>query len=137
MSSLSRLVALLIGLAIGACQFLPWAGSATAMHIPIGTLVSPERITTPSWYLSLAVPLTIASALAVLGALFASRALIVLAGLGAIAFPLAWILVNVLTESAGLDIGGIGMGAYGAALGGFLLLVLAAVATDTRAPSVR
>jgi hypothetical protein len=137
MTTLSRLVALLIGVAIGACQFLPWSGSATAMQIPLRSLVSPGQPITTSWIASMAVPLTVASLLAVLGALWASRTLLVIAGLTAIAFPSAWILVNVLSDEAGLDIAAVGMGAYGAAVAGFLLLVLAAVASDTKAPSLR
>ena len=62
----------------------------------------------------------------------------VVGGLAAVAFPTAWILVNAISSGPGsIAVTQVRIGAYGAAIGGFMTLILAAVAVDTRVPTVR
>ena len=80
----------------------------------------------------------VAGALVVLGAVANGRALVVIGGLVAVAVPTAWIVVNAIsTGPAAVPLSQIKIGAYGAAIAGFMTLILAAVAVDTRVPSVR
>ena len=139
MSTFARAVAILLGLAIAACAFLPWTPSSIGLEVPLTSLLSPgSAVDSVGWVTSLGLPIIVAGALVVLGAVANSRGLIIVGGLAAVAFPTAWILVNAISNGAGaVPISQIRIGAYGAAIGGFMTLILAAVAVDTRVPSVR
>jgi hypothetical protein len=139
MSSFARAVAFLLGLAIGACAFLPWTPSSTGLQVPLSSLLSPgSSAEGATWAISLGMTVLVSGALVVLGAIGNSRSLVIVGGLAAVAFPTAWILVNAISSGPGsIAISQIKIGAYGAAIGGFMTLILAAVALDTRVPSVR
>jgi hypothetical protein len=139
MSSFARAVAFLLGLAIGACAFLPWTPLFTGIEVPLSSLLDPSRSAAGAPILtSMGLPVIVAGALVALSALVNSRALLIVGGLAAVAFPTAWILVNAISSGAGaVSVSQIQIGAYGAAIAGFMALILAAVAVDTRVPSVR
>lgn len=139
MSTFARIVAFLLGLAIGACAFLPWTPSSQGLEVPLRSLLSPG---TPGdgvvWYISLGMAVLVAGGLVALGAITNSRPLVIVGGLAAVAFPTAWILVNAISSGPGtIAVTQVKIGAYGAAIGGFMTLILAAVAVDTRVPTVR
>ncbi len=139
MSSFARGVAFLLGLAIVGCAFLPWTSGSTAMGVPLHGLLSPgERTDAFTWVASLGLPVLVAGALVVLGSVGNGRTLVIVGGLAAVALPTAWILVNAISRGgAAVPISQIQIGAYGCAIAGFMTLILAAIAIDTRVPSVR
>jgi hypothetical protein len=137
MKSFARLVAALLALAVAGCQFLPWANSTPGTDVPWRSLITPGTVGTTGWVSSMALPVTIAAGVALFGAISGARALVVIGGLLSVAVPTAWILVNALDGKNGVPLSVIGFGAYGAALAGFLLLVLAAVASDSRVQNLR
>lgn len=137
MKTFARIVALLLALVVAGCQFLPWVGEVTGIDIPWRSVLSPGEVGATGWLASMGLPLTIAAGIAVLGALTQVRALVVIGALVAVAVPTVWILVNALDSTGGIPLSVIGVGAYGAALTGFGLLLLAAVAADVRRQTVR
>ncbi|MFC6238232.1 hypothetical protein [Longivirga aurantiaca] len=137
MKSLARVVALLLALVVAGCQFLPWVGDVTGIDIPWRSVLSPGEVGATGWLASMGLPLTIAAGVALLGALTNLRALVVIGALLAVAVPSAWILVNALDSTGGVPLSAIRIGAYGAAITGFLLLLVAAVAADVRRQTVR
>lgn len=139
MTSFARVIAGLLALAIGACAFLPWTPGGTALEIPLRSLLGPGTGSgAVSWALSLALPVVVSAGIVLVGAVGNSRTLVIIGGLAAVAIPTAWILVNAISSSdSAVAIRQIQIGAYGAAIAGFMVLILAAVAVDTRVPSVR
>jgi len=137
MTTLARLIAFLLSLAVVACSFLPWVGTANAWDLPLRSLVSPGRSTGSSIATSIGLGLAVSAAIVLLGSLLNSRALIILGGLVTVALPSIWILSNAVARSTGIPMSQIQIGAYGSVVMGFVVLVLAAVATDTRLPSAR
>lgn len=137
MKSFARIVALLLAAAVAGCQFLPWVGELAAIDIPWRSVLSPGTVTADGWIASLGLPLTVVAGIAALGSLVNSRAMIVVGGLLAVAVPMAWIVINALDSTGGVPLSAVRYGAYAAALCGFLLLMLAAVAADARKQSVR
>lgn len=137
MKSLARIVALLLALAVAGCQFLPWVGPLAAIDIPWRSVLSPGTVLTDGWVASLGLPLTISAGIALLGAITNTRALLVIGGLLSVAGPMAWIIVNALDKSGGVPLASIRFGAYAAAICGFMLLIVAAVAADAREQNLR
>ncbi len=138
MTTFARLVAFLLGLAVAACAWLPWVRSVDAWHLALRTMLSPGKNDGVTWSTSLGLAVTLAAAVIVFGSLFNSRTLIIVGGLLSVAFPTIWILSNAIsTGSGGAPMTQIQFGAYGAAVLGFMTLILAAVARDTRIPTVR
>ena len=138
MTTFSRLVAALLGLAVAASAWLPWTRAADAWHLHLRSLLSPGTTTAVSWSTSIGLALSVAAAVIVLGALFNSRTLVIVGGLLSVAFPTIWILSNAISSgSGGIPMTQIQVGAYGAAVLGFMTLILAAVARDTRVPTAR
>jgi hypothetical protein len=139
MSSLARLVATLLALAVGACAFLPWTPNRSGMQIPLGTLLNPgDRDSASSWVASVGFVLLVGAGLTLLGVIANSRPFVIAGGLVTIAIPTTWILVNVISRNDGaVPVSLIQFGVYGAAIGGFMILILAAVAVDVRTPTVR
>ena len=135
MRTFPRLVTVLFARALFGCTFLLWIGNLTAREVPFGSLISPGSPAPDGWITSMAVPLTAAAVLILIGAIANGRALIVIGGLAGIGFPAAWLLVNVIGED--LPMGTVGAGLYGALVVGLLTLLIAAVAVDARAPAVR
>ncbi len=139
MTSFARVIAGLLALAIGACAFLPWTPGGTAGDIPLRTLLGPDSGSgSVSWALSMALPVVVSAGIVMVGAVGNSRTLVIIGGLTAVAVPTAWILVNAISGSdAAIAVRAVQIGAYGAAIAGFMVLILAAMAIDTRVPSVR
>jgi hypothetical protein len=138
MTGLARLVAALIGLAVAACAFLPWVNERTAWALHVRSLfdVGNNEGVTP--VRSVGAALCVAALLVLLGALFNARSLVIIGGLLAVALPSIWIFGNAVSHGAGaVSLTRIQIGAYGAAVGGFMALILAAVATDTSVPTTR
>jgi hypothetical protein len=138
-SSFARVVAALLALAVGACAFLPWTPGATGIELPLGSLLSPgERAVSGPTAVSVGGLVVVAALLVLVGAVANGRALVIVGGLVAVAVPTAWILVNAISTSRGaVPVSVIKIGAYGAAIAGLMTLILAAVAVDTRHPSLR
>ena len=139
MSSFARAVAFLLGLAIAACAFLPWTPGSTGVGVPLGSLITPGTSSDGiTWVVSIGLPIVVAGIVVVLGSVLNARSLVIIGGLVAVAVPTAWILVNAISGgSTALPVSQIRIGAYGAAIAGFMTLILAAVAIDTRVPSAR
>lgn len=137
MKSFARLVATLLAVAVAGCPFLPWANGVPGTEVPWRSVFSPGTVGATGWVSSMALPVTIAAGIALLGALSGARPVVVVGGLLSVAVPTAWILVNALDDQNGVALSVIGFGAYGAALAGFLLLVLSAVASDSRVQNLR
>lgn len=138
MTTFARLVSLLLGLAVAACAFLPWVVSVNAWHLHLRSLVSPGKNDGVVIATSIGLAVTVAAGLVVLGALLNSRTLVIIGGLLSVAIPAIWILSNAISgPDGGVPLAQIQFGAYGAAVAGFMTLILAAVATDTRVPTAR
>ena len=137
MTTLARLIAFLLSLAVVACSVLPWVGTANAWDLTLRSLVSPGRSTGSSILTSIGFGLAVSATVVLLGSLLNSRALIILGGLITVALPSIWILSNAVARSTGIPMSQIQIGAYGSVVMGFVVLVLAAVATDNRLPTVR
>ena len=138
MTTFARLVSVLLGLAVAACAWLPWVVSTNAWHLHVRSLLSPGQNDGVVLATSLGLALTVAAGLVVLGALLNSRTLVIIGGLLSVAIPAIWILSNAISGSkGGIPLAQIQFGAYGAAVAGFMTLILAAVATDTRVPTTR
>jgi hypothetical protein len=137
MKSLARVIALLLAAALGGSQFLPWVGDRAAVDIPWRSVLSPGTVAADGWIASLGLPITIVAALAAIGAIANSRALVVIGGLLAVAVPMAWIVINAIDDKGGVPLSAIRYGAYTAVVCGFLLLLLAAVAADAREQNLR
>jgi hypothetical protein len=138
MTTFSRLIALLLGIGVAVSSWLPWVRSLDAWHLHLRTLLSPGSNDAVTVATSLGLAVTIAAALIVLGSLVNSRTLVIVGGLLSVAFPTIWILSNAIsTGSGGAPMTQIQFGAYGAAVLGFMTLILAAVARDTRVPTAR
>jgi fucose permease len=137
-TTFSRFIATLLGLAVAACAWLPWTRSVDAWHLHLLSLVSPgtnEAVTLAS---SIGIAVCVSAAVIVLGAVFNSRTLVIIGGLLSVAFPTIWILSNAISpHDGGIPMTQIQFGAYGAAVLGFMTLILAAVARDTRVPTAR
>jgi hypothetical protein len=138
MTTFSRLIAFLLGLAVAACAWLPWMRAIDGWHVALATMLHPGKNDGAAWNTSLGVAVVVAAVVIVLGSVFNSRTLVIVGGLLAVAFPTIWILSNAIsTGSGGVPMTQIQFGAYGAAVLGFLTLILAAVARDTRTPTAR
>ena len=138
MTTFARLVSLLLGLAVAACAFLPWVLSVNAWHLHVRSLVSPGRNDGVVIATSIGLAVTIAAAVVVVGAVLNSRTLVIIGGLVSVAIPAIWILSNAISGgNGGVPMTQVQFGAYGAAVAGFMTLILAAVATDTRVPTAR
>jgi len=138
MTTFSRLIAFLLGLAVAGCAWLPWLRSVDAWHLALRTLLSPGKATDVTMVTSLGMAITVSAVVIALGALLNSRTLVIVGGLLAVAFPTIWILSNAISSSSGgVPMSQIQFGAYGAAVLGFMTLILAAVARDTRTPTTR
>jgi len=138
MTTFARLIAFLLGLAVAACPWLPWIRSVDGWHLHLRTMLSPGTTFDVSWNTSLGLAVTVAAVVIVLGSLLDSRMLVIVGGLLAVAFPTIWILSNAIsTGSGGVPMTQIRIGAYGAAALGFMTLILAAVARDSRTPTAR
>ena len=137
MTTFARMIAFLLGLAVAACSFLPWVGSATAWNLRLVSLVSPGRGHDVVAAASLGLGLCVSATVLALGALLNSRTLVIVGGLVSVALPTIWILGNAVASDVGVPLSQVEIGAYGAAAAGLMTLVLAAVAADTRVPSAR
>lgn len=137
MKSLARVIALLLAVAFGGSQFLPWVGTRAAIDIPWRSVLSPGDVVSDGWVASLGLPITVIAVIAALGAIANTRALVVVGGLLAVAVPMAWILINAIDSTGGVPLSAIRYGAYIAAGCGFLLILLAAVAADAREQKLR
>ncbi len=138
MTGLARLVAALIGLAVAACAFLPWVNERTAWALHLRSLFNVGDNDGVVPVTSLGAAVCLAALLVLLGALFNARSLVIIGGLLAVALPAVWIFGNAVSHGTGaVSLARIQIGAYGAAVGGFMALILAAVATDTSVPTTR
>ena len=138
MTTFARLIAALLGLAVAACAWLPWTRVGDAWHLHARTLVSPGSSSGVGYASSIGLLISVAAAVVVLGALLNSRTLVIIGGLMTVAFPTIWILSNAVSNrDGGIPMAQIQFGAYGAAVLGFMILILAAVARDTRVPTAR
>jgi hypothetical protein len=138
MTSFARFVAVLLAVVVAACAFLPWVGASTAAQLHVKSLIATNETSLTTFGLSLAVPVMVSAGIVVVGALVNSRVLVIIGGLCAVAVPTAWILVNALTSGpASVALSQVRAGAYAAAIAGFMILILAAVAVDIRDPSAR
>ena len=138
MTTPARLIASLLGLAVAACTFLPWVADLGAWHLHVRTLLTPGSNLGVSSVASIGLVVAVAGALVLLGALANSRVPLILGGLVAVGVPAIWILSNAVSHaSKAIVVSQIQVGAYGAAALGLMTLILAAVATDGRAPSTR
>jgi hypothetical protein len=139
MSGFARAVAALIGLATIACAFLPWAGSSiTAWNLHIRSLFRIGEGAGATTITSLGTAVVAAGLLVVLGALLNARMMVIVGALLAIAVPAVWIFSNAVSSSPGaVPVARVQIGAFAAAVCGFLALILAAVARDTSTPTLR
>ena len=138
MSAFARIVATLIGLAVAACAFLPWFNGRSAWYLHLRSMFSVGNNDGVSPAVSIGAAVCFSALLILLGALFNARALVIVGGLLAVAFPAIWIFGNAVTSApVGIPLSRIQIGAYGAAVGGFMTLILAAVAHDTNVPTTR
>ncbi len=138
MSTFSRLLALLIGLAVAGCAFLPWVGGLSAWNLHLRSLLSAGDNLGVGVATSVGLAVCVAAGLIAAGCLLNSRAILIVGGLAAVAVPTIWILVNAISRSTtAVPLSRIEIGAYGAAIGGFMILILSAVALDTRTPTLR
>jgi len=137
MTTLARLIAFLLALAVVGCSFLPWVGSTNAWDLALRSVVSPSHTTGSAAVTSIGFGLAIAAALLLLGALLNSRTLVILGGLVTVGLPATWILSNAISGTNGVPLSRIQVGAYGEVVLGFVALTLAAVASDTRVPTTR
>jgi hypothetical protein len=125
---------LLLAAALGACAFLPWFGDVAAVRIPLGSLLDASANSGGQAVSSVGLLILIAAVILVLSAIASSRVLLIGGALLGFGVSAAWILVRLID---GLGVVRIGAGAYGAVLCCLMALILAAVATDTRVPTVR
>lgn len=137
MKSMARVIALLLAVVLGGSQFLPWVGDRPAVDIPWRSVLNPGTVIADGWIASLGLPITVVAGLAMIGAIANSRALVVISGLLAVAVPMAWIVINAIDTTGGVPISAIRYGAYVAAGAGFLLLLLASIASDARERNLR
>ena len=138
MTTFSRLIAALLGLAVAACAWLPWTRTADSWHLHLRSLLHPGSNSGVGYLTSIGLVLSVAAAVIVLGSLFNSRTLVIIGGMLSVAFPTIWILSNAISGGGGgIPVAQIQFGAYGAAVLGFMTLILAAVARDTRVPTAR
>jgi hypothetical protein len=138
MTSFARLLAALIGVAASGCTFLPWIADQNAWHLHVRRLLFPGDNAGVTYATSIGLVVSLAATVVVLGALANSRPLTIIGGLVVVAVPSAWILVIAVSHSTTkVALSQIQIGAYGAAALGFMTLILAAVATDRRVPTVR
>jgi hypothetical protein len=138
MTTFSRLIAALLGLAVAACAWLPWTRAADSWHLQLRSLLDPGSNSGGGYLTSIGLVVSVAGAVILLGALVNSRTLVITGGLLSVAFPTIWILSNAVSgASGGIPMTQIQFGAYGAAVLGFMTLILAAVARDTRVPTAR
>ena len=61
MTTFSRLVAALLGLAVAASAWLPWTRAADAWHLHLRSLLSPGTTTAVSWSTSIGLALSVAA----------------------------------------------------------------------------
>jgi len=138
MTALARIVAALIGFAVAACSFLPWVNGRTAWGLHLRSLFDVGNNDGVTSISSVGAAVCLAAVLVLLGALFNARSLVIIGGLLAVAFPSIWIFGNAVSHAqTAVSLTRIQIGAYGTAVGGFMALILAAVATDTSAPTTR
>jgi hypothetical protein len=137
MKSMARILVLLLAAALGGSQFLPWVGDRAAIDIPWRSVLSPGTVVADGWIASLGLPITVLAVLAAIGAVVNSRAVVVIAGLLAVAVPFAWVMINALDSKGGVPISAIRYGTYVAAGCGFLMLLVAAIASDAREQNLR
>jgi hypothetical protein len=138
MTTFARLLASLLGLAVAACAWLPWAVDLNAWHLTLRSLIFPARAEGVSYTTSIGTAVSVAALLVLLGALLNSRALVIIGALLSVAFSTIWIFGNaVAAPDVAIPMTQIQIGAYGAAALGFMILILAAVARDTRVPTAR
>ena len=99
MTTFSRLIAALLGLAVAACAWLPWTRASDAWHLHLRSLLSPgyssrgrlDDLDRPRRRPSPA-------AVILLGSLVNSRTLVIIGGLLSVAFPTIWILSNAISS---------------------------------------
>lgn len=138
MSTFARAVAALIGVAVAACAFLPWVGDATAWSLHLRSMFSIGQGEGATPWTSVGTAVVAAGVLILLGAILNGRMLLIVGALLAVAIPCIWIFGNAVSSVPGaIPIARVQIGAFGAAIGGFMALILAAVARDTSTPSVR
>lgn len=140
MTSVARIAAVLIGVALAGCAWLSWAGANTALAIPFTTLWDPGSTPelAPTWYTTLALLVWVAGALIALGGLVGSRATVIVGALIGAATAVTWVLSNAASSSAvAVTVPNMKVGAYGAIALGLVALLLAALARDTAVPTVR
>ena len=138
MTTFSRLLAALLGLAVAATAWLPWTRVSDAWHLHLRSMLSPGYSSGVAWTTSIGLAVSVAAAVIVMGSLFNSRTLVIVGSLMSVAFPTIWILSNAISGgNGGIPMTQIQFGAYGAAVLGFMTLILAAVARDTRVPTAR
>lgn len=140
MTTLARIVAILIGAALAGCAWLSWAGSNTALAISFKTLWEPGSSSdlVPAWYGTLALLVWVAGALIALGGVLGSRAILIVGALIGAATAVTWVLANAASSSAyAVAVPNIKLGAYAAIVLGLVALLLAAIARDTAVPTVR
>jgi hypothetical protein len=134
MTALSRVLVLLIAAALGACAFLPWFADVTALRLPLGSLLDPAANSGGQAVTSIGAVVLVAAVIVLFAAIASSRVMLIVGALLALLVSATWILVRVLE---GVAVARIGPGAYGAVVCALMALILAAVATDTRVPTVR
>jgi hypothetical protein len=138
MSGFARSVTALIALAVVGCAFLPWADDVSAWHLHLRSLFSiakNEGVTPTS---SIGASVCAGALFMLLGALLDSRILVVVGGLLVIAVPCVWMFGNAVSHLPGaIPLTRVQIGAFGATVGGFMALILAAVAVDARVPTTR
>lgn len=140
MTSLARIAAVLIGLALAGCVWLSWAGANTALAIPYKTLWEPGSASdlVPAWYSTLALLVWVAGGLIALGGLLGSRAILIVGALIGAGSAVTWVLANAASSSAAaVTVPNIRLGAYAAIGLGLVALLLAALARDTAVPTLR
>ncbi len=139
MSAFARAVAALIGLALIACAFLPWVGgSITAFDLHIRSLFRIGEAEGATLGTSIGTAVVVAGLLIVFGAILNARMAVIVGALLAVAVPAVWIFGNAVSSSpVAVPIARVQIGAFATAVGGFMALILAAVARDTSTPTLR
>ena len=133
MTATARAITLLLAVAMGVCAFLPWFGDTAATRIPLGSLLDASANSGATTVSSVGLLVLVSAVLLVFAAIAASRVLLIAGALFGLGVGASWILVRLID---GIGVARIGPGAYGAVAVALMALVLAAVAADTRAPSV-
>ena len=138
MSAFARAVAALIGIVVGAAAFLPWVADVSAWNLHLRSLFSVGEGDAATTWTSLGTAVAVSGLLILLGAVFNARMLVIVGALLAVAIPAIWIFGNAVSHAEGaIPIARVQIGAFATAAGGFMALILAAVARDASTPSLR